>query len=112
MKKFPGRLDSFRLLYVKSRTSRTAKAPKPRGNESKRFILNRFMFINKILNVLFQKKKKSTKTYPTFKIRNFGIEERETGSSSIWLLNKFNISNWVKFAIPGGTSENYDYVNK
>lgn len=44
-------------------------------------------------------------TYPTFKIRNLGIDESETGSSSIWLLNKFNISSCVKFAIPGGTSK-------
>lgn len=41
MKKFPGKLVSLKLLYVKSNTSRTAKAPKPRGNESKRFILEK-----------------------------------------------------------------------
>lgn len=45
MKKFPGKLDSLKLLYVKSNTSRTANAPKPRGNESKRFILQKKLLI-------------------------------------------------------------------
>lgn len=58
MKKFPGNVFSFKLLYDKSRTSRTGNAPKPRGKVERRLI-------------------------DTFKILNFGIDERETGSSSI-----------------------------
>ena len=38
-KKFAGRAFSFRLLYVKSRTSSWGKAPNPRGRLYKRFIL-------------------------------------------------------------------------
>lgn len=41
MKKFPGKLLSFRLLYVKSKTSNTGKAPKPRGRELSLFILQK-----------------------------------------------------------------------
>lgn len=58
MKKFPGNVVSFKLLYDKSSTSSTGNAPNPRGNELKRFI-------------------------DTFSIRNFGIEDNDTGSSSI-----------------------------
>lgn len=39
MKKFPGRFFSLKLLYVRSNTSRTGNAPKPRGSTSNRFIL-------------------------------------------------------------------------
>ena len=39
MKKFPGRLDSFKLLYVKSNTSNKGKAPNPRGSVVSLFIL-------------------------------------------------------------------------
>lgn len=53
IKKFPGKLDSLKLLYVKSKTSSTAKAPKPLGNESKRFILNN-VDSHILYNVLFR----------------------------------------------------------
>lgn len=33
IKKFPGRFFSFKLLYVKSNTSKTGKAPNPLGSE-------------------------------------------------------------------------------
>jgi len=39
MKKFFGKLSSLRLLYVRSKTSRAGKAPKPRGSSFKRLTL-------------------------------------------------------------------------
>lgn len=81
MKKFPGKLFSFRLLYVKSKTSSTGKAPKPLGKLYNRFI-------------------------ETFKILSFGMEDNDNGSSSIWLFEKLIISKFVKFAKPGGTAKN------
>lgn len=90
MKKFPGNAFSSKLLYDKSSTSKTGKAPKPRGNELRRFI-------------------------DRFRIRNFGIDESETGSSSMWLLVKFNISKFVKLAMPGGIATfqkcTYNYLS-
>lgn len=58
MKKLPGNAFSFKLLYDKSSTSRTGKAPNPRGNALRRFI-------------------------ERFKMRNLGIDEIDTGNSSI-----------------------------
>ena len=43
-------------------------------------------------------------TYPTLKIRNFGIEDKEVGSSSIWLLKRFKISKLIRLATAGGTT--------
>lgn len=57
IKKLPGNVFSFKLLYDKSRISKTGKAPNPRGNEFKRFI-------------------------EQFRIRNFGIDDNDNGSSS------------------------------
>lgn len=57
--------------------------------------------------------------YPKFKILNFGNEEIETGSSSIPLLNKVNISKLTRLANPAGTPESktackhcLDFINK
>lgn len=80
MKKFPGNVFSFKLLYVRSKTSSTGKAPKPLG---------------KLSSLLMDK----------FKILNFGMEERDNGSSSMKLLAKFSISRLVKLAKPGGTAK-------
>lgn len=77
MKKFPGNVCSFKLLYDKSNTSNTGNAPNPLGN-----VFNRLI--------------------DTLRIRNFGIEDNETGSSSIWLLATFRISKLMRLAIPGG----------
>lgn len=77
MKKFPGNVCSFKLLYDKSKTSNTGKAPNPLG---------------KVFNLLMD----------TFRILSLGIEDNDTGSSSIWLLAKFNISKLIRLAIPGG----------
>lgn len=79
MKKFPGRFFSFKLLYVRSNTSKTGKAPNPLGSEYSRF---------------------SDK----FKMRSFGIDDKDRGSSSIWLLARFRISKLVRLAKPGGTA--------
>jgi hypothetical protein len=38
-------------------------------------------------------------------MRNFGMEDKEVGSSSIWLLKRFKISKLIRFARPGGTTE-------
>ena len=38
IQKFPGILSSFKLLYERSRTSRTGNEPKPLGRLSKRFM--------------------------------------------------------------------------
>lgn len=80
MKKLPGNVFSFKLLYDKSSTSRTGNAPNPRGNAFRRLI-------------------------ERFKMRNFGIDEIDTGSSSTWLLAKFKISKFVKLAMPGGIAK-------
>lgn len=77
IKKLPGSVCSFKLLYDKSKTSNTGKAPNPLGN---------------VFNLLMD----------TFRILNFGIEDSDTGSSSIWLLAKFKISKLMRLAIPGG----------
>lgn len=58
MKKLPGSVFSLKLLYVRSRTSRTGNAPNPRGKLYRRFM-------------------------ERFKIRNFGIEDKDKGNSSI-----------------------------
>lgn len=58
MKKFPGNESSLKLLYVKSKTSRTGKAPNPLGN---------------VYNLLIDK----------FKILSLGIDDNDNGSSSI-----------------------------
>lgn len=58
MKKLPGNVFSFKLLYDKSNTSSTGNAPKPRGNELKRLI-------------------------DTLRMRSFGIDDKDTGNSSI-----------------------------
>lgn len=48
--------------------------------------------------------------YAKFNIRSFGIDERDVGSSSIMLLQRFNISKLVRLAKPGGTSKNKNYL--
>lgn len=80
MKKFPGSAFSFKLLYDKSSTSKTGKAPKPRGRVLKRLI-------------------------EQFKILSFGIEDNERGSSSKWLFDRFKISRLTKLAMPGGIDD-------
>lgn len=80
MKKFPGNVFSFKLLYDKSKTSSTGKAPKPRGKLERRLI-------------------------ETFSILSFGIEDIDIGNSSMWLFAKFNISKLVRLAIPGGIAK-------
>lgn len=77
MKKFPGNVPSFKLLYDKSRTSSNGNAPKPLGNELRRLI-------------------------DKFKMRSFGNDEIETGSSSMLLLATLRISKLVRLAMPGG----------
>lgn len=57
MKKFPGSVFSLKLLYERSNTSNTGKAPNPLG---------------KTLNLLKDK----------LRIRSFGIDDNERGSSS------------------------------
>lgn len=81
IKKFPGSCFSSKLLYDKSNTSNTGKAPNPLGSVFKRFI-------------------------ETFKILNLGIDDKESGSSLRWLFDKFKISKFGKLAIPGGRTEN------
>lgn len=58
MKKFPGKVFSLRLLYVRSKISKAGNAPKPLGKE---------------FNLLME----------TLRILNFGKEEMLTGNSSI-----------------------------
>jgi hypothetical protein len=43
--------------------------------------------------------------HPKFKIRSFGIEDKDVGSSSTWLLNKLRISKFVKLAKAGVTTD-------
>lgn len=57
MKKFPGNVFSFKLLYVRSNTSKTGKAPNPLGST---------------LNLLNDR----------FKILSLGIDESDKGKSS------------------------------
>lgn len=38
-------------------------------------------------------------------MRSLGIDEIETGNSSMWLLAKFRISKLVRFAMPGGITK-------
>ena len=59
-KKFPGRLFSFKLLYVRSRTSSAGKAPKPRGNALSLFILHQQ---NNTCTQMYNKKGKSKNIY-------------------------------------------------
>lgn len=80
MKKLPGRRVSSKLLYDKSSTSSTGKAPNPRGRLLRRFI-------------------------DTFKIRSFGMDEMELGTSSSKLFERFKISKFVKFAMLGGRTK-------
>jgi hypothetical protein len=40
-----------------------------------------------------------------FKIRSFGIDESDSGSSSSLLLDKFKISKLFRLAIAGGNTE-------
>lgn len=54
---------------------------------------------------------KHIKTHPTFKIRSLVIEDNDVGNSSIWLLKKFRISKFTRFARPGGTTENHKITN-
>lgn len=77
MKKLPGNESSFKLLQVRSSTSRAGNAPKPRGSEHNLFI--------DMLSIL-----------------NLGSDERERGSSSMWLFVRFRISRLIKLANPGG----------
>lgn len=79
IKKFPGRVFSLILLYVKSKISMTGNAPKPLGNP---------------YSLLSE----------TLKILSLGNEDRLTGSSSIWLLARFNISKFIKLAKAAGTT--------
>lgn len=65
---------------MRSNTSNAGNAPNPLG---------------KLLNLLNER----------FKIRNFGIEDKESGNSSTWLFDTFNISKLIKFARPGGTTK-------
>jgi len=106
MKKFPGRFFSLKLLYVRSNTSRTGNAPKPRGSTSNRFILPEVKRSNKFLSRhKFQIAARPVNcTNPAFKILNFGICDREIGSSVMWLLKRFRISRLTRFARPGGTT--------
>lgn len=57
---------------------------------------------SKIKDLMDIELKKVWLTYPTFKIFNLDIEEREVGSSSRWLLNKLSISRLDRFAIDAG----------
>ena len=41
-----------------------------------------------------------------FSIRSFGIDDKLIGNSSKWLFDKFRISKFTKFAIPGGRAKN------
>lgn len=50
---------------------------------------------------------KITQPYAKFNILSFGIEERDVGSSSTMLLQRFKISKFVRLAKPGGTSETH-----
>lgn len=79
MKKFPGSIFSFKLLYDKSSTSSTGNAPNPRGS-----VFSRLM--------------------EQLRILSFGIDDSERGSSSSWLLDRFKISRLIRFAMPGGTT--------
>lgn len=106
MKKFPGKFFSLRLLYVRSSTSRTGNAPKPRGSTSNRFILSEIKRSDKSLSRNLQLKfaRPTNYTDPTFKILNFGICDRDIGSSVMQLLKRFNISRLTRLARPGGTA--------
>lgn len=86
MKKLPGKTCSDKLLYDRSSTSSTGNAPNPRGNWFSRLI-------------------------DTLSMRSFGIDDNDTGKSTIWLLDKFNISKLMRFAMPGGTLANLLWLN-
>lgn len=43
-------------------------------------------------------------------MRNFGIEEIETGNSSIWLLAKVKISRFARLAMPGGIATKQEQI--
>lgn len=87
IKKFPGNVPSFKLLYDKSSTSSNGNAPKPLGNELRRLI-------------------------DKFKMRNFGNDEIETGSSSMLLLATLRISKLVRLAMPGGMAILWYFMGK
>lgn len=78
-------MSSFRLLYVKSKTSNTGNAPNPRGSVLRRLI-------------------------DTFNIRNLGMDDNDNGSSSMWLLEKLSISKFERFAIEAGTTKVEEYM--
>lgn len=48
---------------------------------------------------------KISKPYPKFNILSFGIEDKDVGSSSTLLLQRFKISKLLRLANPGGTSK-------
>ena len=62
-----------------------------------------FIFFFEVINKFVMEK--LLKPYAKFNILSFGIEEREVGNSSIILLQRFNISKFVRLAKPGGTSK-------
>ena len=43
------------------------------------------------------------------RMRSFGIDDNDSGNSSTWLLAKFSISRFIKFAREGGTAKNCYY---
>lgn len=101
LKKFPGKTFSFKLLYDKSKTSRTGNAPKPLKPQAnirqcqqqvKIFMTHRGSELRRLIEQL--------------RILSFGIDERDSGNSSRWLLDKFRISKFTKFAICGGNTKN------
>lgn len=44
-------------------------------------------------------------------MRSFGIDDKDRGSSSIWLLARFRISRLVRLAKPGGTAIKLHYLS-
>lgn len=99
LKKFPGKTFSFKLLYDKSNTSRTGKAPKP-------LKLNLCSMSPTAANkIVTHRGSELSRLMEQLRILSFGIADSDSGSSSRWLLDKLRISKLLRLAMAAGNTE-------